>query len=292
MASLLFCMLTTIIVGIVFKLYPRYGINTLQAIVVNYFVCVIMASLVLGEFAIEAEVVEKDWFPYAILLGFIFISGFNLIAYSVQKIGITITTIMQKMSIVLTVPVAVWMYNESMSAWKISGLLLGLVAIYLTNKKDKDEVAVPVSNWLLAVPVIVLLMAVAIETGLQYVQETFLEGKGGLKFTATLFGCAGSTGLILVIFGLITGRLKFSYKNILAGIVLGIPNFFSIYLIIVAIKEGWEGSVFFPINNVSVLALSALIGFWFFNEKLSKANVIGLILAVVSIGLIARGGLL
>lgn len=292
MASLLFCMLTTIIVGIVFKLYPRYGINTLQAIVVNYFVCVIMASLVLGEFAIEAEVVEKDWFPYAILLGFIFISGFNLIAYSVQKIGITITTIMQKMSIVLTVPVAVWMYNESMSAWKISGLLLGLVAIYLTNKKDKDEVAGPVSNWLLAVPVIVLLMAVAIETGLQYVQETFLEGKGGLKFTATLFGCAGSTGLILVIFGLITGRLKFSYKNILAGIVLGIPNFFSIYLIIVAIKEGWEGSVFFPINNVSVLALSALIGFWFFNEKLSKANVIGLILAVVSIGLIARGGLL
>ena len=37
---------------------------------------------------------------------------------------------------------------------------------------------------------------------------------------------------------------------IIAGIVLGVPNFFSIYLIIVAISEGWEGSKFFPYNNI------------------------------------------
>lgn len=293
MQTLIFCILTNTVIGFIFKMFPRYGVNTLQAIVVNYFVCVGMATLTLGEFPIESNIVEKDWFPFALFLGFIFISGFNITAYTFQKFGVTITTIMQKMSLILVVPIAIWMYSESVNGWKIAGLLAGLIAIYLTNQPQEEEYEKikKLPKWMLFLPIIVLLISTCIESTLQYVQLTFLAGSGGLNFTATLFGIAGTLGLVAVIGGLLTGRLQFSYKNILAGIVLGVPNFFSIYLILVAIKEGWEGSTFFPFNNISIIILSAIIALIFFNEKLSKANIAGVLLAVVAIGLIAVGSL-
>ena len=292
MQTLLICILTNTVIGFIFKLYPRYGVNTLQAIVVNYFVCVGMAALTLGENPIESNVHQQDWFPYALFLGLIFISGFNFTAYTFQKFGVTLTTIMQKMSIVLTVPIAFYMYSENINAWKVIGLLAGVVAIYLTNLPKKDDFSnlENIPKWMFAFPVIVLLISTTIESLLQYVQIEILgTDGGGLKFTATLFGIAGSFGLLAVIAGLISGRLTFSYKNIIGGIVLGVPNFFSIYLILVAIKEGWEGSVFFPINNVSIIALSALFAYLFFSEKLSKANWSGVLLAIAAIGLIAFG---
>lgn len=291
MTTLIFCILTNTVIGFIFKMFPRYGVNTLQAIVVNYFVCIGMAALTLGENPIESNVYETAWFPYALFLGFIFISGFNITALSVQKFGVTLTTIMQKMSLILTVPIAIWMYSENINAWKIIGLVAGLIAIYLTNLPRKDDYLniKKLPKWMLILPIIVLLVSVCIETILQYVQIRILGGDGGIKFTATLFGIAGSMGLVVVLGGLISGKLKFSFKNIIAGIVLGMPNFFSIYLIIKAIGEGWEGSEFFPYNNISIITLSALLAYLFFNEKLSKANIVGVLLAIVAIGLIAIG---
>lgn len=291
MQTLIFCILTNTVIGFIFKMFPKFGINTLQAIVVNYFVCVAMAGLVLGEFPIVSNVHQTEWFPFALFLGFIFITGFNVTALSFQKLGVTLTTIMQKMSLLLTVPVAIYMYNEDINAWKIFGLVAGLVAIYLTNQPNKEDLekAKNLSRWMIILPIVVWLISVCIETTLQYVEITILGGMGGLNFVATLFGIAGTLGLISVIAGLVSGKLTFSYKNIIAGIILGMPNFFSIYLIIVAISEGWEGSKFFPYNNISIIALSAIIAYLFFNEKLSKVNIAGVVLAISAIWMISMG---
>ena len=291
MQTIIICILTNTVIGFIFKMFPKYGVNTLQAIVVNYFVCVTMAGLVLGKFPIVSNVHQTEWFPFALFLGFIFITGFNITALSFQKLGLTLTTIMQKMSLLLTVPVSIYMYNEDINAWKIFGLLAGLIAIFLTNQPNKEDLdkAKNLPKWMIILPIIVWLISVCIETVLQYVETKILGGMGGLNFVATLFGIAGTVGLILVIVGLISGRLVFSYKNILAGIILGVPNFFSIYLIIVAISEGWEGSKFFPYNNISIIALSAVIAYLFFSEKLSKVNMAGVALAISAIWMISMG---
>ncbi|MFT6321111.1 MAG: drug/metabolite transporter (DMT)-like permease, partial [Granulosicoccus sp.] len=161
-------------------MFPKYGVNTLQAIVVNYFVCVTMAGLVLGKFPIVSNVHQTEWFPFALFLGFIFIIGFNITALSFQKLGVTLTTIMQKMSLLLTVPVAIWMYNEDINAWKFFGLLAGLVAIYLTNQPNKEDLdkAKNLPKWMIILPIIVWLISVCIETVLQYVEIKILGGMG------------------------------------------------------------------------------------------------------------------
>ena len=85
------------------------------------------------------------------------------------------------------------------------------------------------------------------------------------------------------------GKTKLSRKTLLAGIGLGIPNLFSIYLLVLVLSQGIDGSVVFPINNVGILAGSAILGVILFKEKLGITQLSGLALATASILLIAYG---
>ena len=82
-------------------------------------------------------------------------------------------------------------------------------------------------------------------------------------------------------------REPFGFKNIIAGIVLGIPNYFTIVFLIKAMQtSGFESSTLFTINNVSVVVVSTLVGLLLFKEKFSLKNKIGVILAIIGIVLV------
>ena len=84
------------------------------------------------------------------------------------------------------------------------------------------------------------------------------------------------------------GTLRITGKNILGGIALGIPNFFSIYFLVMALRsEGFESSSIFTINNVAIVLVSTVLGIALFREKLILKNWIGIALAIISILLVA-----
>ena len=86
---------------------------------------------------------------------------------------------------------------------------------------------------------------------------------------------------------LLKKALKIAPKNIIAGICLGIPNYFSIYFLIQALRnENLDSSTVFITNNVAILLLSTIIGVLFFKEKLIQKNWLGIILAIISILLV------
>ena len=72
-----------------------------------------------------------------------------------------------------------------------------------------------------------------------------------------------------------------------AGLVLGLPNYFSIYLIMRAISDNvLQSSVLYPVVNVGVVLGSTLCAFFFFSEKLSLTNWLGIALSIAAIALI------
>jgi len=79
-----------------------------------------------------------------------------------------------------------------------------------------------------------------------------------------------------------------SKKSLLFGLVLGIPNYFSIYILLKALEgSGLESSIVFPINNMGVVLVSTLISLIWFGEKLSIKNYIGVAISILAISLIA-----
>jgi uncharacterized membrane protein len=88
----------------------------------------------------------------------------------------------------------------------------------------------------------------------------------------------------------VTGKKQFSPKALLAGIIIGIPNYFSIWFLGRVITE-YKGnsSAIIPVNNMGIVLFSAIAAWLLFKEKLSFLNWMGIVLSVAAIALIAYG---
>lgn len=106
-------------------------------------------------------------------------------------------------------------------------------------------------------------------------------------FSATIFGAAAVIGVLILIYQIATKTFEFKIKNLVAGVCLGIPNYFSIYMLVQALRAGtFDSSTLFTVNNVAIVMVSTFLGILLFKEKLLFKNWIGISLAVISIALV------
>ncbi|MEM6724854.1 MAG: EamA family transporter [Bacteroidota bacterium] len=292
LSFLLASIASSTLIALIFKWFTLNNIKSFQAIVVNYLTCVLLGSLLMGRSPFQGAFWQEDWFPYSIGLGFLFISGFYAIAKTIEYFGVTVGTVMQKMALILTVTFAILYYKESTHWMRITGILIALAAVVLTNIKadSEDQDRKRGFSWLILIPIFVFFDSGSIEIIMQYVKLSLLGDRSELGFTTFLFGTAGVLGFLFLVGGLMTGQQKLDTKSLLAGVALGIPNFFSIYCLLVALGSDLDASILFTVNNISIIGLSVLLAYLLFNERLSRLNILGVLLAILSILLILWAG--
>ena len=297
MLLLLICILFNSYISIVFKLFAKYEVRVLQAIAINYFVCVLTASVVLGMPAVTIGALEKEWFIEAIVIGLAFIITFNLFAQTVQKFGVILGSIFQKMSLIAPTLAAILYYGESAGPIKVLGILLAIASIFVislsrsTEEKelDFDQAPQKMNPFIWLLPIGTFLGSCFIDVSLWFVNQTGLASSLDIDFIATLFFFAGCFGALFILFDFIVNKITFRKKDIIAGVALGIPNYFSIWLLLKVLANGMEASVVFPINNVGILVITAILGMIFFGEKIKTQKTIGFLMAIAAIILIATG---
>ncbi len=275
---------------VVFKIFERFKVDNLQAIVANYWICVITGSVFLGRFPIGAGSPAQPWFLWSMLMGAAFISIFNLIAYCTKEDGITTTTVANKLSMVIPAAFAIWLYGDKMSLMKGAGILLAGPAVYLSSK-SKDEPEKARNLWLAA---LLFLASGLLDTLVNYVAHEFFttgdekaDERGQSVYLVHAFASAGIIGTTIVGYLLLSGRRRFAWRNIVAGIALGVPNFFSIYFLLRLLQTGFlPGSAAIPVNNIGIVLLASLTAILFFGEKAGKARIIGMLLSIAAILLI------
>jgi drug/metabolite transporter (DMT)-like permease len=277
--------------GIIFVYFNKYKIDIFQAIVFNYWVCVITGSLVLGDFPIHTNALQSNWFKMAIVMGVLFISVFNLIGISSVLVGATITQTANKLSLAIPVIVSYFLYHENISLLKMIGILLALIAVIFTMSKNTNGEKKKIPLWEFLLPIILFISSGVIDSLTKYVQNKYLTTEVISKsYIITGFMVAASIGTVILFFLYITQRKKFEFKNVLAGIILGVPNYFSIYYLIKALQnKSLNSSATIPINNIGVLFLVSIFGIFIFKEKLTRLNYIGLGLTLLAIVFIFLG---
>ncbi|MFT4533621.1 MAG: drug/metabolite transporter (DMT)-like permease [Saprospiraceae bacterium] len=297
MLLLLICILFNSYISVVFKLFAKYEVRSLQAIVINYFVCAVTASVVLGRPAVTPEVLVKQWFLASVVIGLAFVITFNLFAQTIQKFGVVLGSIFQKMSLIAPSLAAILFYGDSAGPMKVLGIILAIASIFIISlggasakEEDAEDQFSKKRNLIIWVlPVGTFLGSCFIDGSLWYVNQTGLASSLDIDFIATLFFFAGCFGVLFVILDYIKNKTTFRKKDIIAGFVLGIPNFFSIWFLLKVLANGMEASVVFPMNNVGILVITAILGMIFFGEKFNLQKTLGFLLAVASIVLIATG---
>ncbi len=282
MISLALAILFSSFIFVIFKLFDRYKIDVFQAIVFNYFTAFLCGILLYGNEWNPSALNDITWFYYAIVAAILFISLFILMGLSSQKNGVAITSVAVKMSMAASVFGMIFLYSESVSALKILGILFAFAGVVLVSWQSKDASEnQKKSLWMLFA---LFFGSGILDLVLNYVQNNELTVLTPSLFSAFGFGMAGMIGLVVFLFQLQQKKAQFAFKNVLGGIFLGIPNYFSIYLLIKSYKDtGWTDSTVIAIINVSIVCIAALTGFLIFKEKLNLTKGLGIVASLIAI---------
>jgi drug/metabolite transporter (DMT)-like permease len=270
---------------VIFKFFSIYKIDVLKAIVVNYITAFILGFLFSESNFSILEVSNQPWFLGSIFLGILFVAIFFVMAMTSQKNGVSVASVAGKMSVVIPVFFGIFLYNESFSFLKITGIFIVLIAVYLTS--FKEEKSISQKNTLLF-PVLLFLGSGTIDTVLKYIEINFVSKEDVSIFSGSLFGIAAIVGCLFLLIQQIKQPTLFGIKNLIAGILLGVPNYFSIIFLIKSLQtRGFESSMLFTINNVGIVVLSTIFGVILFKEHFSLKNKIGIALAIFGIIMVA-----
>jgi drug/metabolite transporter (DMT)-like permease len=285
MIDIILTILAFNILIIIFKYFDKLKIDNLQALIVNYITAGVCALLFTKQTIIVHEVLHSGYIYHAITVGFLFIIVFNFYAIGTQKVGIAITTVANKLSLFIPVAVAIILYpNEQLSMVKLIAFILAAISIYLSSTKNKKLNFDKKYLWLI---IIVFVGQGVADSIFNHAQQTAVNDNEKTLFFIVLFMMAGLSGLVILFFKSLKSKLKLSYKNIIGGIALGIPNYASLVFFFNALESsGLEASQVFPVVSMGVIVLSAIIGKLLFKEHLSLYNWIGLGIAIVAIFII------
>lgn len=272
---------------IIFKLFERYKVDNLQAIIINYVVAAGLGILTAGIDNPLRYALNSTWLFYAIAIGILFIVVFNLLATGAQKVGIAISTVANKMSVIIPVIFAIIVFGDTISVLKIGGILLAILGVIFTSTSGQKLNFDKKYLWLIVVIFVGQGLADCI---FNYAQHFYVAENEAQLFISSMFTAAFFMGILMVIPKFASKKSKFEFKNVLWGIGLGVPNFLTVYYFFRSLESGiMESSQIYPILNMGVIVLSAISGFLIFKEKLSLRNWLGILISLLAIASITFG---
>ncbi len=285
MFDLALSVLFSSIIFVIFKLYTVYKIQTVNAIIANYITACIVGVIFYDGSIDIYSIPQESWFPGTLVLGMMFILVFNLMARTSQQLGVSVASVATKMSLVIPVLLGIWIYGEKLGSLKVVGIILALAAVYFASLKERR---IELRKKSLILPGLVFLGSGIVDASIKYLEEFYVESAEFPIFSATAFGAAATSGIVFIIVQNIRDKFHFALRDILGGIALGIPNFFSIYFLLRALQtEGLNSASIFTVNNVAIVMFSTLLGIVLFKEQVTVKNWAGIGMAVISIIMVA-----
>jgi drug/metabolite transporter (DMT)-like permease len=274
-----------------FKMLQRWKISSFQAIVFNYLTCVVTGSLVNGAYPADTIRNGDVWLPWSILMGTMFIALFNLIAFVTRRLGVALASVSNKLSLVIPFLFSIVVHQDKAHWFHYAGIGLALLAVVLTCWPDdsSNSSTEKVSGWMLwLIPAGLFIGSGMLDTLIMHTERRFLDDGNKDDFLILAFHTAGTIGLLLLAILVLSKKEKPDIRALLAGIGIGIPNYFSIQTLMMALDRfTGQSTMVVPVVNIGIVLFSTVVAFYLFKEHLSKLNRIGILLAVVSILLLS-----
>ena len=286
MTYLLFSILSSTCIFLIFRLIDKRNIPTFPVIVINYLTASAIGFLIYGNLGLQHLDFPRPFYFLAVIIGVLFIIMFFVVAKSSQKAGMAVTTIAGKMSMVFPIAFSL-MYDpgDTISFIKLTGIMVALPGVLFTIYKKKEQLP---DLSLLYLPMILFVGMGVVDSLVKLAQFEYVSDRNLSLFTAILFGISALCGVGISL----TSKKRFLslFKlNVLTwGILLGGVNFGSIYFLVRTlnfIHPQWgtiDSSVVFGINNIGILTLSVLLGVILFREKLTRLNIAGILICLIA----------
>lgn len=260
MINLLLAIASSSLVSIVMRTSEKCTKGNHGMIAVNYVICVIMAAFYTG-FGNLFPKTEGIGFTLGLggVTGVIYLVGLLLVKLNIQKNGVVLTSIFQKLGLLVQLLISIVFFKEQPEVIQIVGIVLCLIAVIMINF-EKGQTAVGFKLGLF-----LILLNSGLCDGMSKVHEELGNPALAEHFLFYTFGVA----LILCVVMILGKKESFGWKDIGFGILLGVPNYFSASFLLKALND-LAAVIVFPTFSVATVVVISMTGLLVFKEKLSK----------------------
>jgi drug/metabolite transporter (DMT)-like permease len=302
MLFLLLTILGSLLTSVILKVNEGRGGDRLVVAGTNYVMAALLA-LALGDASRLA--IGPAWTAIALVTGGGFIAGFLVMMKGLKEIGLAIPTSAARLSMLIPVTGSVTLFGERPSAMQIAGIGLGVGAFVLlgaAQRKGSRGEAVDISRNDIS------------EREPRSIADTRIDIKA-VGLLLALFAIIGSTdftmkasqmngvdkdGMAFFIFTsaalccwvpALVRRRRVVARDLMLGALLGVPNFFSVYFLLLALRK-LDASLVFPIVSAGAVVAVTVVAVFFWRERPNRTAWMGIVLAAVAVALLGlqQGG--
>ncbi|QIO05724.1 DMT family transporter [Acinetobacter shaoyimingii] len=275
--------LCSVLVSILLKVCKTKGFDALQMIAWNYAIASILCFFWFKPDLAHISIEKTPWWLIA-TLGVVLPTIFLLLTKSLETAGIIKTEMAQRLSVVLSLSAAYFLFHEQFSQLKIIGIALGIVAVLMIIFPKSGSGSGSSSQSAKAMLYLLCVWAgyALVDILLKYTTSL------GLQFAVSL-NLMFIFAFVLTIGYLSVTKTKWNTANILAGFSLGVLNFANIALYVKAhmlLKD--SPAIVFAGMNILVVLFGVVAGLMIFKEKLNMATAFGLTLGIAGVICLAK----
>ena len=288
MIYLLLAILGSGVIPVVFRAFGGWRVNLFWAIPINYVVCVAIGNFLAKNSLDIPTLASQPWIGLAALQGMLLAVNFFLLAHTAQRAGVAIAALASRLSVAIPSLLAFVLYDDTLTPVKIAGLVAALVALYLCTAPDRGSGGLS-SRLFHFLPILVFATFGCYFTILKYLQSYYLNPSNYHAYVMSGFVFAFISSVVIGVGKRVFSAADFQIGNLLAGIGLGCINYLAVYALLrVLALQGWDSSQLYPIYSVGVVAVSTVLAFLCFRERLSAQKTIGLAVGLVAVALLNR----
>lgn len=273
MLYLLLAICSSACVSIFMRLSEAKIQNNIAMLVMNYLMCSLLSAGYAGASFSGAGLMMTA--AMGVFNGALYLISFVLLQVNVRRNGVVLSSTFMKLGLLVTMAVSVCFYHEMPNLLQILGFLIAVVAIILINYRKEGTAAGFKSGLLL-----LLLCGGMADAMSKVFEESGVPGMEDPFLFFTFFAA-----LILCIALMLYKKQRPGKWEILFGLLIGIPNFFSSKFLLRALEDV-AAVIAYPVYSVAGILVVTAAGVLFFQEKLKMRQWIALGLILLALVLL------
>lgn len=235
----------------------RHNIGMLAA---NYATCLLLAFFYtegLCPFPASPSLPRTVWL--GAVNGFLYLASFVVFQYNVKKNGVVLSSVFMKLGLLVSLAVSILWFRETPTALQAAGFAVSIAAILLINLRPTAAGRGG------GIYLVLLLLLGGGADAMSKVFEELGDGTHASQFLLYTFAVA----LLLCIGLLLWQKQRIGKKELVYGVMIGIPNFFSAKFLLRALADV-PAVIAYPTYSVATILAVSLVGVLAFCERPSK----------------------
>lgn len=270
---LLLSIISSASISLILKRFSEQKGNRYGLFFGNYLTCVCIALAGLyRQQTVTAP--DRELLVLGLISGALFVAGLIGTQNGIRQSGAALTAAFAKLGLIVPLAVSILIFGERPRSFQLAGLLLVFLAIFIIQPPHRRD-ALKDGQGIRLLPLIAVLFICGTGDAMMKIFEHTGQADNGSMFFLILFGSAAVFTLIFFYFEYRRTGLGFDLTEFLAGVIVGVPNYFASALLLKALTK-FPAFIAYPCYSTGTILLVLVVSSILFHEKITRRTGAGL----------------